>query len=467
MNTNKENFLMLTDSYKIGHWMMLPEGTENVYSYFESRNGAKYPYTVFFGLQAYLKRYFEGVVVTMADIADAEAKCLAHFGVNMFNKTMWERIVKVHGGKLPLRIKAVAEGTAVPVSNVLFTVEATDDQCAALTNVCETILTHIWASSNVATISRNVKKVMQQAFELSAETNNLLPFMLHDFGFRGVSSVESAGMSGAGHLVNFMGTDTMVALEYADRYYKAGMAGYSVAATEHSVMTSLGKAGEMTMVADIIKKFPKGILSVVSDSYNIVEAIKQYGTTFKEAILSRDGKFVVRPDSPRFVGDKACDQIVWIAKELEKYFGSTLNSKGYKTLHPKIGIIYGDGLSADEIKESVWALVSAGFSAETCVYGMGGGLLQKHNRDTQRSAFKCSAQKRNGEWFDISKTPLDITKASKSGVLMLIKDNNGGLKTVSCNTAGTNLLETVFENGRIVKEITFAEVRKNSEVDYL
>lgn len=463
MNT-KENFVLLTDSYKIGHASMYPVGTENVYSYFESRKGAKYPYTVFFGLQMYLKKYFEGVVVTQKDIEEADAFCKAHFGMDIFNRKMWEKIVKVHGGKLPLEIKAVAEGTPVPVNNVMVTVRATDKDCAPLTNVIETILTHLWHSSNVATISRDIKVFLNDMFERTAETKNLLPFMLHDFGFRGVSSIESAGMGGAGHLVNFMGTDTIVGITYAQRYYNAGMAGYSVPASEHSVMTSLGEDGELDMVRRLIQKYPTGILSVVSDSYNIERAIRNYGTVLKREILERDGKFVVRPDSPRFEGDKACDQIVWIAQQLELYFGSTVNKKGYKVLHPKVGIIYGDGLSVEEIKESVVALVKAGFSAETCVFGMGGGLLQKHNRDTQRNAFKCSAQYRDGKWVDVQKKPLDITKASKKGILKLVKDDVNGLVTVGENDVREDLLQTVFLNGKIVKEYTWEEVTNNAKV---
>lgn len=467
MNTQRENLILLTDSYKLNHFSMYPEGTENVYSYFESRNGAKYPYTVFFGLQIYLKKYLEGVVVTQGDVDEADAFSKEHFMMNNFNRPMWEHIVKVHGGRLPIRIKAAPEGLPVPVSNVLFTVEATDDKCAALVSPLETILTHIWQGSNVATISHDLRNYIEKAFEKSVDGDLmwLLDFMLHDFGFRGVSSIESAGLGGAGHLINFKGTDTIVAITYAQRYYKAGMAGYSVPASEHSVMCSMGESGEVDMVRHLIKKYPAGILSVVSDSYNIEQAIKNYGTVLKNEILNRDGKFVIRPDSPRWKGDKACDQILWIAKELDYYFGSTLNNKGYRVLNPKVGIIYGDGLSVEEIKESVDVLLKNGFSATTCVFGMGGGLLQKHNRDTQRNAFKCSAQKRDGNWVDNYKKPLDLTKASKKGRLKLVwegVDENKTLITVGIEDRRPDVLQTVFENGVITKEWTWGEVIANS-----
>ena len=161
-------------------------------------------------------------------------------------------------------------------------------------------------------------------------------------------------------------------------------------------------------------------------------------------ILGRDGKFVVRPDSPRFGGDSPSDQVIWIAQELASAFGSTTNSKGYEVLDPHVGIIYGDGVDADDIMQTVDDLMDNDFAPETCVFGMGGGLLQKHNRDTQRSAFKCSAQKRNGEWHDVHKTTL--TKASKAGKLKLVRDN-GKYTTVPINSPGADVLETVFIDG--------------------
>ena len=459
---DKENFILLTDSYKLTHHGMYLEGLENIYSYFESREGAKYPYTVFFGLQMILKRYFEGVVVTKQDVIEADEFSKQHFGQDVFNRDMWNRIVDVHGGKLPLLIKAVPEGTAVPVGNVLMTVEVTDEKCFPLTNVVETILTHLWYPSNVATISHDIKSFLAKAFKRSADTNTLLPFMFHDFGFRGVSSVESAGMGGAGHLVSFMGTDTLIGIIYAQRYYGAGMAGYSVPATEHSIMTSIGQAGEMQMAYDIIKKYPDGILSMVSDSYNIEDAVECYGTVLKDDILARNGKFVVRPDSPRFEGDTPKAQILWLVRELDNYFGGSVNSKGYRVLNPKVGVIYGDGLSVEEIKDAVNCLTNNGYSAESCVFGMGGGLLQKHNRDTQRNAFKCSAQKRNGEWRNVWKSPMDKTKASKKGRLKLLLKEQNRFFTVPEINPEPDFLRKVFLNGVISKEYTWIEVINNS-----
>jgi nicotinamide phosphoribosyltransferase len=465
-----ENLLLLSDSYKESHWSMLPEGTQKVYSYFESRKGATFPYTVFFGLQFILKKYLAGVVITQNDIEYADTFCKEHFGMDIFNRRMWEKIVNVYGGKLPIKIKAVPEGLPISVSNVMMTVENTDDDCAPLTNFVETLLTHIWYSSNVATISRDIKVYLKRAFDASSDNLGKIPFMLHDFGFRGVSSVESAGSGGAGHLVNFMGTDTIIAITYAQRYYGAKMAGFSVPATEHSVMTAKGEEGELEIWREVIRQFPKGILSIVADSYNIERVIKEYLPALKAEIMARDGTIVIRPDSPRSKDDSAAAQVLWLANSLGGIFGYKFNNKGYMVLEPHIGLIYGDGLSVDEIKECIKTLVLAGWSAETCVYGMGGGLLQKHNRDTQRSAFKCSAQKRAGKWINISKKPLDPTKVSKAGRLKLVWNEGASGKTlitVQESDPRPDVLVTVFENGKITKEYNWEEVRANAEAKLL
>lgn len=467
-----ENFILLTDSYKIAHWKMLPAGTEAVYSYFQSRKGAKFPYTVMFGLQMYLLKYFTGVVINRDDIERADVLCREHFGMDIFNRKMWEYILDECGGKLPLRIKCAPEGLPVPIDNVMVTVENTKGGriTAALTNVIETILTHLWHPSNVATISRDLYVYLNQAFDVSADTKNLLPFMLHDFGFRGVSSVESAGLGGLGHLVNFSGTDTIIALTYAQRYYGAGVVGFSVPASEHSVMTALGEDGELAMFRNLIREFPTGILSLVSDSYNIERVINDYLPRLKAEIMARNGKVVIRPDSPRHKDDTAAAQVLWLANSLWNLFGGSTNTKGCRVLDPHIGIIYGDGLSAEEIKECVRTLILAGYSAETCVYGMGGGLLQKHNRDTQRNAFKCSAQLRDGKWVDISKKPLDVTKASKAGRLKLVWNEGSHGKvliTVPESDPRPDVLVTVFEDGELVTRWNFNEVRENARTKML
>jgi len=459
-----ENIINLSDSYKWSHHLQYPKNTEYVYSYFESRKGSKWDSVLFFGLQAIIKKYLEGVVITKEKINIAEKIAAIHFGdSSIFCRERWDYILEKYSGRLPIKIKAIPEGLVVPVSNVLLTVENTDPKCAWLTNHLESLISHVWFSSTVSTLSFEVKKMLKSYLNVTCEDGDNfggLDFMLHDFGFRGVSSVESAGMGGMAHLVNFKGTDTIAAIDYAMEYYKANLntLAFSVVAAEHSVMTAFGPAGELEIIKNLIKKFPSGILSVVSDSYDIDRCVDEYyGKILKDEILARPGRFVIRPDS----GDPVTG-ILKILDSVYKNFGGFVNKKGFKVINQKIGILWGDGLDIEKINEILDALVVNGWSVE-CVYpyGMGGGLLQKINRDTMRFAFKSSAQCRNGIWYDIYKDPKDKTKASKRGRLKLIKTSEG-FKTVSESSEGVDILEVVFENGKLIRDMTFDQVRENS-----
>jgi nicotinamide phosphoribosyltransferase len=460
-----KNICLTTDSYKLNHWNQYPAGTEKVYSYFECRKGAKFAETPFFGLQYIIKNHLEGVVVTREKIENAAKLCNAHFGSEKyFNREGWEYILNSHGGKLPVVIKAVEEGTVVPINNVLMTIENTDNKCFWLTNFLETILSQVWYPITVASLSREVKVTLNEYFTLTSD-GGLLNFGLHDFGFRGASSWESAGIGGAAHLINFMGTDTVVAMEVAVNYYNANIdnLAFSVAATEHSVMTALGKNGEEQVVENLLNEYPMGILSVVSDSYDIYNFVSNIvGTKFKDRILARDGVFVVRPDSITPTHPTPEGEMVWIMENLWANIGGTINSKGYKVINPKVRVLWGDGIDIEGIKKILYSITKAGFATENMAcFGMGGGLLQKVNRDTQRCAFKCSAQYRDGQWYDIQKNPKDVSKASKKGKLKLIKVD-GEFETVGENDPGEDYLKVVYTNGVLVKEIDFDTVRKNA-----
>lgn len=460
-----KNICLTTDSYKLNHWNQYPAGTEKVYSYFECRKGAKFAETPFFGLQYIIKNHLEGVVVTREKIENAAKLCKAHFGdEKYFNREGWEYILNSHGGKLPVVIKAVEEGTVVPINNVLMTIENTDNKCFWLTNFLETILSQVWYPITVASLSREVKVNIKEYLDLTSD-GGLLNFGLHDFGFRGASSWESAGIGGAAHLINFLGTDTVVAMEVAVNYYNADLNGlaFSVAATEHSVMTALGKNGEEQVVENLLNEYPTGILSVVSDSYDIYNFVSNIvGTKFKDRILARDGVFVVRPDSITPTHPTPEEEMVWIMENLWANIGGTINSKGYKVIDPSVRVLWGDGIDLEGIKKILYAVTKAGFATENIAcFGMGGGLLQKVNRDTQRCAFKCSAQYRDGQWYDIQKNPKDVSKASKKGKLKLIKVD-GEFETVGENDPGEDYLKVVFYNGVLVNEVDFATVRKNA-----
>jgi nicotinamide phosphoribosyltransferase len=464
-----ENLILATDSYKLGHWNQYPKDTEAVYSYFEAREGAKFPYTIFFGLQYILKRYMLGQAVNDRDLEQAATLARTHFGGPIFNYRGWSHLITHHAGRLPLKIKAVPEGTPVPNSNVLMTVENTCPECFWLTNAVESMLTHAWYPSTVATLSHHTLGRINSWLKTSADSQEGLPFMLHDFGYRGASSHESAAIGGAAHLIRSRGTDTLPGMLLAEEYYHAALEdlAFSVPATEHSVMTSLGKEGEFEIVDQLLEEYPTGILSVVADSfdiYNFVRTICSPNYVFK--IAERDGVFVVRPDSTTEIHKTPEELVTWISNELWYAFGGEKNSKGYRVLDSHVRILWGDGIDPDGIEAILKAAVNAGFSAENYVFGMGGGLLQKVNRDTQRFAFKSSAQKRSGEWHDVHKvTP---NKSSKGGRLELVRDH-GELTTIQepkewMGPVDCGILQTVFENGELVKEYTFDEVRQNAEV---
>jgi len=473
----RKNLLTQTDSYKLNHWNQYPPKTQAVYSYFESRNGAQFPTTTFFGLQAILKEDFVGQVVTQSKIDQAVELATHHFGnPGLFNKAGWQHILDIHGGYLPLSIRAVPEGTAVPVSNVLMTVENTDSECFWLTNFVESRLTHVWHPSTVATLSRAVKMNLRRWLERTAEDGVIdaaLMFMLHDFGYRGVAGDEAARMGGAGHLLNFFGTDTVPAMELAVEYYGASYEGlaYSVPATEHSVMTARGRNGEAAVLSQLLDEYQEGILSVVGDSYDIYHFVSKMIRDNKDKILARRPnaigacKFVVRPDSVSPQHPDPGDQVVWIMKELASIFGYETNIKGCHVLNPKVGVLWGDGIDKDGIDNICRKVAEAGFSTESLVFGMGGGLLQKVNRDTQRFAFKSCAQKRDGEWHDVYKEPTDASKTSKRGRMKLIQthgDHDGVFATVPLNDERPDVMVEVFRNGVLKTDHAWAEIRERA-----
>lgn len=454
------NMCTIADSYKLTHWNQYPRDTELVQAYFEARLGARFDETVFFGLQYLLKQYLEGSVVTTEHVDHADALAAAHFGNDkIFNRERWDYIIREHGGRLPVKIKAVPEGTPVPTSNVMMTVENTDPRCYWLTNHLETLLTHVWSPSTVATQSREAKKILKQYLDKTAESDAGLDFMLHDFGFRGVSSFETAALAGAGHLVNFKGTDTVPAMELLMEFYDTDVPAFSVPATEHSVMTSQGREGEERVLEQLLDAYPTGILSIVIDSYDYRKFIKLAGSKYKDRILSREGKVVFRPDS----GDpiEVTNEVLTL---LSGHFGSTQNNKGYDTLNPKVGALWGDGIDLTDMSNILNSMAQRKWSADNIVFGMGGGLLQKINRDTQRFAFKSNYQVRSGVGYDIFKDPIDSSKASKRGRLKLVRDGDT-VKTVREEEPGKDLLEVVFENGQVKRSYTLDEVRKNASLE--
>lgn len=458
------NFILRTDSYKLTHWDMYPLGTTNVYSYLEARKGGIYDKVKWFGLQYYLKKYLEGQVFDEKDINEAESFCDHHFGrKGQFNRKMWEHILRVYGGRLPLRIMSAPEGLVIPAGNVLMSVENTDDRCASLTNAVESLLLKIWYPTTVATLSFHVKEMLMDFLRGSGDANDIPSFMLHDFGYRGVSSEESAQLGGMAHLLNFMGTDTVPAMVAANKYYGASFAdlAFSVAASEHSIMTSEGVEGEIKRAREIIAHHPNQIVSLVADSYDYYNFVKAMCKE-QELVNRCKVKLVIRPDSitERHTTPEAV--VSWTLNYLANNLqGVTHNSKG-RTVLP-YGVLWGDGIDPQGIRRILQRAIEENFSPVNLVHGMGAGLLQKVNRDTCRFAFKCSAQKRDGQWIDIQKNPLDKSKASKAGRLKLVGPGwvEDGYKTFRENEADNfpNMLQPVFENGVILKQETWRDIR--------
>ena len=420
--------------------------------------------TVFFGLQYYLLKYLQGCVVNEDDVREAQQFVDGHIGPGMFNAEGWMHIVRNLGGKLPVEIKAVPEGTSVDVQNVLMTIENTDPICYWLPNYLETLLLKVWYPITVATLSQGIRKVMLGALQRSGDPA-LIDFKLHDFGYRGVSSEETAGIGAAAHLINFKGTDTVAGIRLLQQFYQsAEMEGFSIPAAEHSTITAWGRENEVRAYDNMLTQFPDGLVAVVSDSYNVYEACeKLWGEALHDKVLRRQGTLVVRPDS-----GKPQEVVLKVLEILGSKFGYETNTKGYRVLNPKVRVIQGDGVNYWTIQETLTAMNRAGWSADNITFGMGGALLQQLNRDTQQFAFKCSSVTVNGEDRDVFKDPVEgHDKASKRGRLAL-RRKNGNWSTVRVKRGvedPEDHLRPVFRDGEVLVTESVAEVRKRSRLD--
>ncbi len=455
------NPILATDSYKASHWLQFPPGTQTVHCYIESRGG-RYDRTVFFGLQAFLRRYMSHPV-TQADIDEAAEVFAAHG--EPFNREGWQHILAVHGGRLPVEIKAAPEGLAIGTHNALLTIVNTDPRCFWLPNYLETaLLRAIWYPTTVCTVSFHCKVAILQALNRSSDVppaDNPAAFKLHDFGARGATSQESAALAGMAHLVNFLGTDTIEGVLAARRYYDEPMAGFSIPAAEHSTITSWGREGEVDAYRNMLRQFakPGGMVAVVSDSYDLMKVVDTvWGGILKDTILASGATVVVRPDS----GDPLRVPVD-VLRALDGTFGSTVNGKGYKVLPPCIRVIQGDGINAQSLPSLLEAVMAAGYSLDNIAFGMGGGLHQLLDRDTQKFAMKCSAVCIDGLWHDVSKQPVtDPGKASKRGRFALLAKPGGGYETVPLASGQDDLLQPVYRDGELLRDAGLAQIRERA-----
>lgn len=456
-----KNIILNTDSYKFSHYLQYPPFTTNVFSYIESRGG-KYPATVFFGLQYIIKEYLM-TPFTQEDIDQAEKIVKAHG--EPFNREGFQYILDKYHGLFPVRIKAVKEGSVVPVGNVLLTIENLDPKCYWVTSFLETMLMRLWYPITVATREFYLRKNIRYFLEQTANSEAMagLPFKLNDFGARGASSTESSAIGGMAHLLSFAGTDNVLALEAAMQYYGAeGPVGFSIPAAEHSTMTSWGgEDGEFFAMENMLNQFnkPNTLVAVVSDSYNIWNAIMNYwGHAFHERVKNSGGTVVVRPDS----GDPIKTPVA-VVEGLMQMVGSSINKRGYKILPPYFRVIQGDGCNEDTILDILREFERKGLSTDNIAFGMGGAMLQQLDRDTCKMAMKCSSIMVQGLERDVFKSPVtDNVKKSKKGRLALVKDGNNyqTIREGSWYDKGELALEPVYVNGALVRTQTFDEIKK-------
>ncbi len=447
------NPILNADGYKPSHFLQYPPEVKFISSYIESRGG-RWSRVVFYGLQMFLKEYLTRRI-TQDDIDEAEA-FFATYG-EPFNRAGWEFIVREFGGALPLRVEAVAEGSVVETENALVQISNTHPNCAWLTSYVETaLLRAVWYPCAVATQSFYCRQKIAAYLRETGDERNI-DFALHDFGARGVSSFESAGIGGSAHLLNFRGTDTITGAIFASKYYGASAPAASIPAAEHSTITTWGREREDAAYANMVARFGDGVFACVIDSYDTLRAVEKFKPLLAE-IARRGGRVSLRPDSG--------NPVQMAAACIEKLFdlvGYTSNEKYYRLLPPFVRVIYGDGIDEQTIGDILAELKFRRISADNICFGMGGALLQHLNRDTLKFAMKASAVSADGvRWTGVRKSPVtDASKSSKAGRLALVREG-GRHRTIGADELGTreNLLAPVFENGEILREWGFDEIRQ-------
>lgn len=482
------------DFYKVGHREQYPNGTQHVYSNFTPRNSRidGVNNIVAFGTQAFIKKWLiedfnQNFFNLPKDKAVNSYYRLIKYalGNNSPDVSHWGALHDL--GYLPLRIKAIKEGTLIPLRVPMFTVESTKDEFFWLTNYIETQASaEIWGASTSATIANEYRKILERYAMETVGNTEFVPFQGHDFSYRGMMGREAAKLSGAGHLTSFVGTDTIPAILFMEEFYNANieneLVGTSVAATEHSVMCAGGKNDEFETYRRLIQDvYPNGIVSIVSDTWDLWYVITGILPKLKERILSRDGKVVIRPDSgdpvkiicgdPDSENENAQKGVIELLWDL---FGGTVNAKGYKELDPHIGAIYGDSITLERAKSILDGLKAKGFASTNIVFGIGSYTYQYQTRDSFGFAMKATHVIVDGEEKFIQKEPItdNGTKKSATGRLVVVRTNIRGLKVNEImqvdglsiaeqeKYAQYDLLEDVFIDGKLVRDESLADIRK-------
>lgn len=364
------NRVMGADSYKFSHASQYPQNMVSMYDYMEARSSKVYPATVFVGLQGFLKEYFSEPI-TIQEVNQAYAFAKQH-GIS-FDIDGWEYIVKELQGKLPVEIKAIEEGTLVPVGNVLMTIESTDTKVPWVAGWLETMIMRIWYPTNIATKSYYTRKMLE-CYAKETQDDPNVNFQLHNFGSRGCSSSESSQIAGFAHLTQFMGTDNFDSLKYCFDNYLSPIAGFSIPASEHSTVTSHKKENEYSFIENHYEQNKNfTMVACVMDSYNYSKAVEyvcKKGSDIQDKINSTEYPiFVIRPDSG--VPEDVISETLNIMEKEEVPY--TINGKGFKVFN-KMRIIYGDGINMKSMILMLDVLVERGYSSENLNFGSGGWL---------------------------------------------------------------------------------------------
>jgi len=483
----KNNPANQIDFYKADHRSQYPKGTEIVFSNLTPRTSRnkEIKEVVFFGLQYFVKEYLisrwnEDFFQQPKEkvVNDYKRRIETSLGKGAIT---FEHIEALHDlGYLPMEIKALPEGSLIPMRCPCLVMFNTKKEFFWLTNYFETILSCvIWGAITSATTAYQYKKLLTEFADKTVGNRDFVQWQGHDFSFRGMFGYEAACISGAAHLLSFTGTDTIPAIDFHEKYYGADadkeLIGASVPATEHSVMSMGTQENEIATFERLISEiYPNGIVSIVSDTWNFWKVITEYLPQLKERILARNGKVVIRPDSGDPVkiicGDKdapiGTPEYKGAIECMWEVFGGTTTEKGYKLLDGHIGLIYGDSITVERCKQICGQLADKGFCSFNVVFGIGSYTYQYVTRDTFGFAVKATYGEVNGESRAIFKTPKtdDGTKNSAKGLIAIYKSKNGngydmhdGLNWKEVNNCE---LKTVFKDGKIENEQTLSQIRE-------
>ncbi|NNP76148.1 nicotinate phosphoribosyltransferase [Acinetobacter sp. Ac_3412] len=489
----KINPLNAIDFYKADHRRQYPVGTEYVYANFTPRSSrlAKMlpdfdDKIVFFGLQGFIKHF---LIETWNEgfFNQAKAKVVAAYKRRMDNAlgegaVPVEHIEALHDlGYLPLKIKALPEGSRVNIKVPVLTIINTDPNFFWLTNYIETVLSaELWKSCTTASIAYEYKRLLTQYAEKTGAPLDFVAVQGHDFSSRGMSGIYDAAQSGVGHLTSFIGTDSVASIDYAEEYYNAtGVIGVSVPATEHSVMCMGSEESEIETFRRLIcELYPAGVVSIVSDTWDFWRVITEFSVELKAEILKRQpnalglAKVVFRPDSGDPVkiicGDpdaerdspayKGAVQCLW------EIFGGTKTAQGYKVLNERVGLIYGDSITLERAQNILKGLEAKGFASNNLVFGIGSYTYNYLTRDSFGFAVKATWGQVNGIGRELFKDPVTDSGVKKSakGLLRVEQTENGFelFDQQSFEQEKMGALQTVFENGQLLSECSLDQIRE-------